>query len=214
MINDSIYNKTQVLQLERLNSKVDSLLKVTAKFNEEKNYFTTALNSQTMIFSIIITITLFLFGLISFVNMKLEIKKYKEETENIISRQNDIIDTVKEKNKKHDELIYGALGNLNALIAEFYNTDERQKFKFALGASKYLQTKEPYDAALTNLNKAYEISKKDYFNTLFTEITEKDQIIENHLKVLINSKSKEIVKVSMAIYQKYLEVKEQNEIIS
>jgi uncharacterized protein YoxC len=208
--NDSTYNKTESLQFESLNSKVDSLLKVTAKFNEEKNYFTTALNSQTMIFSIIITITLFLFGLISFVNMKFEIKKYKEETESIINRQNDIIESVKGKNNKHDELINSALGNLNALIAEYYNTNERVKFKYAINAARFQQTKEPYDTALVNLNKALDITKKDYFDTLFDDITERDMVIEDNLKILINSKNEEIVKTSLAIYLKYLEVKEKN----
>ncbi len=209
-IKDSIYNETQTLQLERLNSKVDSLLKVTAKFSEEKNYFSTALNSQTTIFSIIITIALFLFGLISFVNMKLEIKKYKDETESIINRQNDIIESVKVKNNKHDELINNALGNLNALIAEYYGTNERMKFKYALNAARFQQTKEPYDSALVNLNKALDICKKDNFELLYSDIKEKDKVIEDNLKILINSKDDEIVKISLEIYAKYLEIKEKN----
>ena len=207
-INDSTYNKTESSQLESLNSKVDSLLKVTAKFSEEKNYFTTALNSQNMIFSIIITITLFLFGLISFVNMKFEIKKYKQETESIVERQNKIIDAVKVTNKKHDGLINTALGNLNALIAEYYNTNERMLFKYSINATRFLELNESFDAALVNLNKAFDITNKAYFVDLFEEISEKDKVIEDNLKILINSKNEEIVKLSLSIYSSYLIVKE------
>ncbi|MBL7968330.1 MAG: hypothetical protein JNK09_15105 [Prolixibacteraceae bacterium] len=209
---DSIVLVQQNQRLILLDSKVDSLLKVTSKFQEEKNYFATAISSQTTIFSIIITITLFLFGFISYVRFNLLIKQYKKETESIIDRQNQIIDSVREANKVHEKLIYTALGNTYALISDVFKSKKSMVFIHTISGSKYHNSSGYSIGALTLLKKTKEIiDTSEFYEKYFSAIIKSDnegKIVDN-LKALMNSEDRDVMAIAVYILNKYLSYQDQ-----
>lgn len=203
--------KNDSLQIEQLNLKIDSLLDVTLKFNQEKNYFTTALNSQTMIFSIIVTVVLFLFGLVQNYNLKMEIKKYNIRNEIKIGKQNEIINEINTKSNNHNRLINKAMGNLNAMIATYYKKNDTMQFKFRIAAAKFQHLNDSVKPAISNLDSCYQITKKVDFDKIVKSIIDEDleiKSVDESLIELINGKNEEIKRLSLNIYCKYIEVKQ------
>ena len=212
---DSIAPTKQTVQLKELNAKVDSLLKITNELSKERNYFSTALGSQTMIFSIIITITLFLFGLISFASFKIEMKKHKTEIKLIISKQNEKIKTIEEKNKIHDAAINKALANTYATVAVlFRNTSKSTYFKYCTSAALYQMYNEVYDISTNLLKSSLEtIEDLDYYQNTHKDVVEKYTSIDKDFLELINCKDEAVRKIALKIYSKYLEFKEQKPVV-
>jgi len=208
---DSIAAAKQTVQLKELNAKVDSLLKITNELSKERNYFSTALSSQTMIFSIIITITLFLFGLISFASFKIEMKKYKTEIKLIISKQDEKIKSTENINKKLERLTYKSLGNLAILISKYHNNDEATQFKFLLQGARYQSLYEQFEICNENINFALVLIDKEINNPKGIKIVTDENA--DDLQSLISCQDETVKQSAVKVYAKYLELKEQEPVV-
>ena len=207
--NDSILMSYQNSRLNELNTKVDSLLKATEKFNEEKNYFTTALSSQTTIFTLIISIIVSLIGLVSFLGFKFEIKKYKEETQVIIDRQNKVIESFDKTSKKHDDMINEAFGSIYVMVATANKKHIDLNYIFSLKAAKHMFLSNNYKSSIANLESVYALVEKNQINEeAYTYISTKYEKIEDDFQLLLNCKNETLKKLTFKIYHGYLEFME------
>lgn len=210
---DSIAYANQTVQLNELNSKVDSLLKVTDKLTIEKSYFSSTLSSQTTIFGVIITIALALFGLISFITYKKELENYKTETKSIIDGQDDKINKIEEVNKKHDYDINDALAKVFVVACDLYKHDS-VRFIFSLNAAKYYLLNKSYTVCESNLAKSTEVINKTILPKDFKKnVSDYSEDIEADLELLSNSENKRIKNMAIMIYSKYIEIKEQEPVV-
>jgi hypothetical protein len=208
---DSITDTKQTVQLKEFNAKVDSLLKITNELSKEKNYFSTALSSQTSIFGIIITIALALFGLISFAAFKIEIKKYKTETKSIINKQDEKIKSIEEKNKAQRYDINHVLATTYTAIAmQFEDSDPYTCFKFSTSAAAYHMKNNCLIPCPSLLNISLRIIESPYY---YPEIHNKVVIgytgIDEEFLELINCEDEAVRNIALKIYSKYIEFKEQ-----
>lgn len=210
---DSIAAANQTVELKKLNAKVDSLLKITNELSKERNYFSTALSSQTMIFSIIITIALAFAGVFSVKTIKDEIKKHKNETKLTINKQDEKINKIEEVNKKHDYNINNALANVAILIRDLYKKDY-MNFIYSLRAAKYHLLNNNYLQCELALKKLTELLNGPVFSTdSKSAILNVSKDIEVDLKLLTNSGNEKIRNMAIKINCKYLEIKEQEPVV-
>lgn len=212
---DSIAYAKQTVQLKELNSKVDSLLKVTDRLSEEKNYFSVALSSQTTIFGVIIAIALAILGGYSVLSIKYEIKKYKSETKSIIKEQDKKIKTIEEKNKTHDTAIYKSLIiTYNIIAVIFDKTDKTMCFMYLTSAAVYQMYNGQYKGSIDQLNLSLNIIENpSYYPKIHNEVVEKYTSIDEDFLELINCKDEAVRKIALKIYSKYLEFKEQDPVV-
>jgi hypothetical protein len=95
-LSDSLACKTLKSEVVSLMWKIDSLNSRLNKYEMNVNYFSTALSSQTAIFSIIVTVMTLLIGFISYNKFKAEVKAVTEKYEQSIENYNKIKENLDE----------------------------------------------------------------------------------------------------------------------
>ena len=208
---DSIAYAKQTVQLKELNAKVDSLLKVTDRLSEEKNYFSAALSSQTSIFGIIITIALALFGVFSFITYKKELENYNAENKSIIDKQDNKINKIEEVNKKHDYDINHLLATMYTAIAMLFETsDPYTCFKFSTSAAAYHMKNNFSIPCPSLLNGSLKIiESENYYPEIHNKVVNGYTGIDEEFLELINCDDEAVKNIAIKIYRKYIEFKEQ-----
>ena len=167
--NDSIRYDKLTNELNALQLKVDSLTTITEKFEVEKNYFQTALNTQTGIFVLIITLFTALIGYISLKQIERKIKEYKKESDDMITLQNDNLTEFEMSIKEQREVANRTTGNLYAHLANYYKD------------TKGKQGKELF--VIFTILAAYEFSKADKTSKVHEFLLRAKESIEDLNKI-------------------------------
>lgn len=198
-------NEQHSEEIEQLNAKIDSLIKITSKITEERNYFSTALSSQTTIFSVIVTIVISLLSLASYLNIRGMMLKQKKEMLAEMNNHKSKIEEIESSTAENQKLVYKALGNLNVVISKVIDKNDT-KIIYLIQAAKYniLYGSEPI--ALRNLNNAKRIIDTEGITRDFKKY---DKVIQE-LQILIRSKNEKVMYISSHIVCKILEYKASN----
>lgn len=112
---EKIHEQSKLLTV--LESKVDSLSAIVGSLKHERNYFHTALSSQTAIFAAILTVVIFLVGLFTIIIIRLEIIKNKKRVDKLLKKQKTKFKVFTDNIDKIKEDIIWAFGNINSSIA-------------------------------------------------------------------------------------------------
>lgn len=203
-----VYNyEQQCKEIKQLNAKVDSLIKTTSKIAEERNYFSTALCSQTTIFSVIITIIISLLSLVSYLNIKGMMLKQKKEMLAEMNKHKFRIDDIEKDNNGNKKLVNKALGNLNVLISDFFKDKSSDaRFYYLIQAAKYQFINDSGSPAYQNLTNAKKMLEEDGLTSKF----QKYDIVIQDLQMMIKSKDNDLALVSSQMICKILEFRSKN----
>ncbi len=183
---DPVQNDKVIQKLER---KVDSLSQKVETLNIERNYFQTAINTQTGIFSCIVVVSFTIIALFSFLiindrSKKSEarindsIAKQKTEFEALMSEQTEKFKKVEHDINKQNVLGYKALSRAYGSLA-IGAKDETYKSKLYLSAAFSAYKCNDFTLCIACLSNA----------KLFLDSLKGDQIKEFNKEDLVNTKS-------------------------
>lgn len=125
--------------IESLDEKINMLVDSIKRLEGERNYFETALNSQTVIFSIILSFILFLFGTVSYINFKLEVRRNEKLFNSNLSKLEKSFSKLEQDFSVKNNLFYQNNGRLSMVVAETIFKD-----KLTQKLSQYLVAVEFY----------------------------------------------------------------------
>ncbi|MEQ8525273.1 hypothetical protein [Gracilimonas sp.] len=128
-----------------LATKIDSLQKELDKFQISENYFSSILQSQTAIFTGIVTLLLFFFGLIGW---QAYLKKHENRLDILDEWKNNFEKEYQDLRKTSDEIKF------NAFRASYHVLENEWKFIYAVRLAEYFVDIKDNKGALTWLGHA------------------------------------------------------------
>ena len=180
---DSIIQGKIEIKIKPYVENLDSVNDQIEKYKLNENYYTTALSSQTAIFSVIVTLLVLIIGFISYNKFKSEVKTVETKYQESIDNYNKINESLKET---HCDL-YTAIGILHQK-EKLYG--DSVKF-FLRGIANMSMELEGKEAILENISALTEIITQNLQQSDIEVINEEKELIYKYLNQ-INTDDNEI----------------------